>query len=270
MAKITLIGMHNYTDEALWEGLTFPTGFDKSVFIDTVLLHYGEMETLYADPDMMQYAITAWGKRNYWGINKAITAINISYEPLWNYDRHETRTGETSETGTHSVTGTGTSSETSSYGRDMTETTTTHNEGNTTAESDTTTTTTRTESGTVEHTVSAYDSSSYSADNKDVSSNSMNETVTANSESSGTSENDGTETRHTLIDDDSETSGSSSKTEQGSTSKDREESETMRAWGNIGVTTSQQMLRAELDLSLYNIYDTFAGIFACDLLLMIY
>lgn len=214
MAKITLIGMHNYTDGDIWEDVVFPTGFSKDNFINTVLLNYGEMEALYADPDMMKFAITNWANINKWNILKAVTAINIEYEPLHNYDRTETRTSSGTNTGT------------------VTDSVSTN----------TRTVTDRDETNETEHKVSAYDSSSYSPDNTDDGSNTMDETVTGTGSSSGTRTDN---LAHST-------------------------SESIRAYGNIGVTTSQQMLQSELDLSLYNIYETFAGIFAFDLLLMVY
>jgi hypothetical protein len=41
-------------------------------------------------------------------------------------------------------------------------------------------------------------------------------------------------------------------------------------YGNIGVTTSQQMLRDELDLAKWNIYDEVAAIFARELIIPVY
>lgn len=210
MAKITLIGMHNYTDGGIWENVVLPAAINKEQFINTILLNYGEMETLYADPDMMKFAITNWANINNWSILKAVTAINIEYEPLNNYDRTETRTKSGTNTGT--VTDNGNTS--------VTSTTSGTNEN--------------------EHKVSAYDSSSYSPDTKD------EENTSGSGTSTGTSGNTRTDNLA------------------------HAEQENVRAFGNIGVTTSQQMLQAELDLSLYNIYQTFAGIFAFDLLLMVY
>lgn len=222
MAKITLIGMHNYTDGDIWGNVVLPSAINKEQFINTILLNYGEMETLYADPDMMKFAITNWANINNWSILKAVTAINIEYEPLNNYDRTETRTKSGTNTGT--VT----------------------DSGNTSVSTNTRTVTDRDETNETEHKVSAYDSSSYSPDNTDDGSNTMDETVTGNGTSTGTSGNTRTDNLA------------------------HAEQENVRAFGNIGVTTSQQMLQSELDISLYNIYETFAGIFAFDLLLMVY
>lgn len=41
-------------------------------------------------------------------------------------------------------------------------------------------------------------------------------------------------------------------------------------YGNIGVTTSQEMLKAELDVARFNLYDQIADIFCEDFCLMIY
>lgn len=242
MAKLTLIGLNNYTDGHLWDGLSCPTGIDKTTFINTIMLNYGEMETLYADPDMMKFAIKTWSDRNSWSMLKAVTAINVQYEPLSNYDRHETRTTEGSSSG----------SNTGSHSRSTGSTTTTESS----EESSTSATIDRDETNETEHKVSAYDSSTYSPDNTDDGSSTYDE----ESSISGTSEAESTSTIQ----------GTDTGTDNLQHADEHEETETIRAWGNIGVTTSQQMLQSELDLSLYNMYSTFAGLFAYDLLVMTY
>lgn len=214
MAKITLIGMNNYTEGHIWDGLAVPSQMSKETFINTIMFQYGEMETLFSDPEAMAFAIQTWSNKNNWSMVKAAAAINVSYDPLNNYDRTETRSRTESGTNTGTVTDSGNTSVTS---------TTSGTNAN-------------------EHTVSAYDSSSYSADNKDEGSTS----------GSGIS------------------TGTDSNTRTDNLAHSNTESESIRAYGNIGVTTSQQMLESELNVSLYNIYDTFAGIFAYDLLLMVY
>lgn len=44
----------------------------------------------------------------------------------------------------------------------------------------------------------------------------------------------------------------------------------LRAYGNIGVTSSQQMLKMELDIGYWNLYDRMCDIFADEFLLRIY
>ena len=87
-----------------------------------------------------------------------------------------------------------------------------------------------------EHKVSAYDSSTYSPDNTD------SEETTNKAEAS--------------------TTGTSTRTEQ--------HTNTVTAHGNIGITSSQQMLLQELEVCRNNWYETYAAMFAADFLIMVY
>lgn len=91
-------------------------------------------------------------------------------------------------------------------------------------------------SGTVTTDVSAYDSSSYQPKNK----------VT----SSETIDNDTTENNTSTLDNTGVHAG--------------------RIHGNIGVTTSQQMLESELDLGYWNIYSRITDMFLKEFCIMIY
>lgn len=222
--------MYNYSDGDIFAELSFPSGFSQDDFINTVLLEYGECETLYASPGMMKIAISSWGSRHTWGITRALAAINEEYDPLHNYNRTETRSRTESGTNTGTVTDAGsTSSQVSS-----------------TAQSETN------KSGTNEneHKVSAYDASTYSPSNTDDGSTTENETGTGSGSSNAT--------------------GTSGNTRTNDLQHNIASEETMHAYGNIGVTTSQSMLTSELQISLYNIYETFAAVFAEELLILVY
>ena len=113
---------------------------------------------------------------------------------------------------------------------DWTDTLDSDGTSNTTGTNDTST------SGTVTTDVSAYDSSSYQPTDK----------VT----SSETIDNDTTESNTSTL--------------------DNEGVHTGRIHGNIGVTTSQQMLEAELDLGYWNIYSRITDMFLKEFCIMIY
>lgn len=113
---------------------------------------------------------------------------------------------------------------------DWTDTLDSDGSSNTTGTNDTST------SGTVTTDVSAYDSSSYQPKDKVTSS----ETV----------DNDTTERNTSTL--------------------DNEGVHTGRIHGNIGVTTSQQMLEAELDLGYWNIYSRITDMFLKEFCIMIY
>ena len=64
------------------------------------------------------------------------------------------------------------------------------------------------------------------------------------------------------------TSGSSSMS--GSNDGSYEDEHTIHTHGNIGVTTSQQMLQSEIDVSRFNIYMEIAELFAEEFCIMVY
>lgn len=282
LAKIPLVTMHNYSDGGIWADATFPPGFNKQTFINTILLNYGELETLYADPDFMKFAITNWSETHYWGINRAVIAINKEYEPLENYDRRETRTLEYKDAETEQNTGTvshrGTN--TGTVSNRGTNTGTVTNAQTVTTANDTSVSSTSSGSTDIDetatHQVSAFDSSSYSNSSKDI----IDRKESSTGRASSTTDFNGSETTNATRTDNLANSNTrtdnlqNTDTQTNNLQNDKNgsgvENETIRAHGNIGVTTSQQMLAAELEIALYNLYETYAGVFATNLLLMVY
>lgn len=217
-AKLTLMGLYNY-DPTLFDSLTFPEGIDKTTAVNAILLRCAEFETLYPNLDFLKFAIGAWGAKHQRTFLKWITALNIEYNPLENYDRIEEYEDneERNTQGSHDVTVTS---------------------SRTTGNTNTTTNLTR------ESQVSAYDQSGYSPKDKDVT----NGTVTDAGTESGSDRNAGSE-------DGSET---------------RQLTHEARLHGNIGVTTSQQMLQSELDIARWNIFEQIADLFADEFCIQVY
>ena len=211
-SKLTLIGLYNYDNTAL-DLLSFPEGIDKDLAISTILLRCGEFELLYPSLPFVKSLCDVWSKKHYRTFEKWVAALNISYDPLNNYDRHEeytdTRTGSDTHSGQDSTTGSTTPAQT---------------------------TTTATE------TVSAFDSSTYQPKAQNTDSYVVN---VAGSDSS-------TITHGEII------------------SKDEEITHEAHLYGNIGVTTSQEMLNSELDIARFSLYDQIADIFCEEFCLMIY
>ncbi len=192
-AKLTLLGLEsdlNYLKKSLFDSLTLPAGYDKDDLVNQILLDCGEFEVLYADGDFLTEAIGLWSKRWYRTFNKWLTALNIEYAPLENYDRTEERSNDYSNKGNTSNT-----SGTTDIGQ-----------------------------------VSAFDSSGFV--NKDKSDSS--------SSTSGSSNDSGSST------------------------------EKIRAHGNIGVTTSQQMLEAELNLAKWNLTEKIVDVFKHEFCILVY
>lgn len=139
--KITLIGLNNYFNnigQDLFQFLSLPDGIDKDTLTNNILLRGGEFEVLYTDPDFLKQSFEVFSNKWFWTFDKWVKAINISYNPLENYDRFEEWTENINGTSTNN--GTVNSS----------------NISTTTDDTDTSSTNTR----------SAYDSSSYEPHDK--------------------------------------------------------------------------------------------------------
>ena len=223
-AKITLIGFYGY-DHTLFDELDLPTGVEKDLLIDAILMRGGEYEVVYSNPDLLKMMIGSWSKRwkpvfaNWQRATLDMDDIN----PLDNYDRHESWT----DSGEHHDTNSSNSTDT------MTGTGSTTGNDSTTATANTTGT----------NTISAYDSNEL-VDNTGTT---QNNTTGTTSETGTTSSTETTSTANNTGAND----GTTSNTHTG------------HIYGNIGVTTSAAMFREFYDIvSKYgNIYESIATVF---------
>ena len=240
-AKITTVGFYQYMNaynNDLFGLLNLPPGIDKDTLVNNIMLRGGEFEVVYSNPDFYKSAIGLWSDKHYRTFEKWINALSIDYNPLENYDRMEewSDSGSRTNTGTVSDSGiiknTGTQS-TESSGKDNFK-----ESGNSTSSDE----------------ISAYNSNSFQNDKK-------NTTNSSNSSETNTTN------RNTRTDNLSE-SNSNTRTDNLSekTNSDRKG----RAHGNIGVTTSQQMLQSELDIAKWNIYEQITDLFLSEFCIMVY
>lgn len=244
-AKLTLIGLQKYMadfEDDLFKDLTLPEGIDKEILTNNILLNGGEFEVMYPDPHFLQLAIQLWGRKWYRTFEKWVSALSIEYAPLENYDRTEDWTNQNYHTSSTSAR------------RDSGNTRTFDNQDKRTidTEDERTLDTTRTS----EDEVSAFDSSTYQPSAKNTTDDDGTDTLTH----SGT---DTVDYSGTIKDEYGE--GSSGQENGNST-----DTHGGRIHGNIGVTTSQQMLQAELDVSLWNIYEHITDLFLSEFVIPIY
>lgn len=297
MAKITLIGMYNY-DQTLFDLLTLPTGIDKSTLVDNILIRSGEFEVLYPDMDYLKFSIGAWSRKWRPTFDRWQKALEIEYNPLENYDRTEEWTDNRDVSGTdketssgsetNDITGTDTSAQSESRSDSGSGTETENTTGSTSNKElqvgSSSGSTSGTTSSTTDTDKSAYDSASLvnveelRVSGADASSN----TATTSMSISG------------LKLDSIVVSRIKSEMSSGSTTLDvsRAHAENLtkalsamkdlthkldddlvhkgRIRGNIGVTTSQMMLRSELDLGYWNIYEKITDLFLTEFVIPIY
>ena len=200
-ATMSILGMYQmgqYNNDDLFENMQIPAGIDRTDLINNILEQGASFEILYPDYDYLKFSIGAWSKRWYRTMDKWITALNIEYDPLNNYDRHEEWTDNDKVSGkTETAAGVNTT------GQD-------------------------------ELSVTTYDSDQYHNKEK--------------TDSSGTSESTGS----------SETNTDGTSTHSG------------HLYGNIGVTTSQEMLTQELDVQRFNLIQQITDLFLTEYCIMVY
>lgn len=253
MAKITTVGLYKF-DQTLFDDLTFPSGIDKDIAVCQILNRSGDFECLYPDLDFYKNMISFWGKKHYRTFDKWIKALNIDFEPLYNYDRYEEFIDE--KLGTSATNNERTSNNAQQMANASSASTgTTGGRQSVNAENISNT-------GETENKVSAFDASTYSPkDHQETSSGQstnglMQENSSTDSTTSGTSSTSSAET--------------SSIRDSGGESRAEQTKHTAHLYGNIGVTTSAQLLREFLDVERFNIYEQIADLFVDEFCVMIY
>ena len=301
IAKITLIGMYqwmNDQNDPLFKNLTVPAEMDKDKLINTILYLGAEFGVVYADPHFMQSMIGVWSDRYKHTLERWAKALAIDYDPLENYDRREdwydsglrAKTGSSARSGSeingysrndaqvesNKSENTGTSADVRSS--NLTDTT---SNNNSTAQ---TSANTKTGDQSDEHKVSAYDSSSYqNKDKTDTNNTGTDVTASQTTVKGSTSANNNINAveQHQASAGQTATnsrmtngSGTDNKITSESGSDDEAENHsavhTGRTHGNIGVTTSQQMLQSELDIARFNLYNEAADLFLSEFCIYVY
>lgn len=209
-ATMSILGLYKY-DPSIFDDLTIPTGVDREMLIDSIVLSAANREILYPDPDIMRHAIKLWSTANLLTWEKLLATTQFEYDPISNYDRTEewmdTRGG---------------TRDTTRSGKNIT------NDSGSVL-----TTGTDTVNGNVTRSNKAFNDTALTESEKDTTVNTVTSAGTSESTNQNTVDITGSET---VVD-------SENNTREG------------RAFGNIGVTTTQQMIEEERRVVQFNIYD---------------
>jgi len=227
-AKISVMGLYQWNND-LFDLLVVPEGVDKETFTDNLMAETCELEVLYPNYEVMKNLIGVWSHKMLPVWQHLYDTTMYEYDPIQNYNRTETETingeGNRVHSGTDSTTTGGTD-------------TTTH--GGQNSHNQTTTNT-----GDNRHSIAGFDS-----------------VPTANSD--GLVLNDTDDAHSTEIINGSDTFGKTETLQHGRTEQMvhgeqiADTTETTREThtsGNIGVTTTQKMIREEREIAEFNIYD---------------
>ena len=230
-ATMSVVGMYNH-NEHFFDNLTFTADApSRDLIIHTILTECAQLEVLYADANFMKARFLDWSLKYYDQIERFIAAANAQYDPIENYDRYETRSRSGEHTDTH------TERNTSSGSATATQATTERGES--------------TDNTTNSHNVAGYNSATAVLASQDVTSGTG--TTAGNTVSNAESANDTTENKNLTME------GASN------------DLENAHIHGNIGVTTAQQMINAEIDLlPRINVVNYIVELFKHDFCILVY
>ncbi len=210
-----------------WDGCEAPTPIDIELLKSYIVRRCGLLQPIYGEPSIFKMQIKMWFDSNQWRMDHLVKMLLADYEPAENIFEHEEWSEE--HTGTDSDGGTQTFA---------------HGETHTLSGKDT-----DTDSTSTEHTVAAYNASTYQEDSKDQRGGKIETEYGKKDTASGT---------------DTTTFGKTfTHGETIDYTKDRH--------GNVGVKSSSDLMQEELNLlERFNVYDTLASWFEKDNMIQVY
>ena len=237
MAWMSIMGMYEY-DPTVFDNFKVPEGVNRDNVINNILLNCAELELIYTRPDIMKLGITVWSDGNQLTWKKLYKTMTVEYNPIWNVDADIEESREGGRVIGRNKSGSGNDNRTIDLHDN--ETINTHDNE--------TVNLTDTES------VQGFNSSSWAEAKKNVRAGTDNiaHSGTDNIAHTGTDK-----LAHNMMENESvdETSGETLKT---------------RRTGNIGVTTTQQMLEQERAIAEFNITEYITKSFKQRFCIMIY
>lgn len=210
--------------------LVVPDGVDVELVKDNLLAETAELEVIYPDAVFMQAMIGRWSAKELPIWERLYKTTLLEYNPIENYDRMEEWTEAEDMKKNTEADATGTSK--------------TDTDGTSTRESNT--------DGVIndQKYVSAYNEVEFTPTERDNN--------TQNEKNNSEQKDVGTVSVKTSAENTTDETGNRNLLRKG------------RAHGNIGVTTSQQMIEAERDVALYNIIDVIINSFKNRFCLQVY
>ena len=293
-ANLSLMGMYYY-DNTILDNLVIPTGIDSDVLKENLLMEAAELEVLYTDFDFFKLAIGSWSKKQLPVWTELLKTTQYEYNPIWNkdgsisevvtrnlaatedvsdvntttYDNTDTRTNDNTDTRTNDNTDTRTNDNTDTRTNDNTDTTTLDNTDEQTRDL------AGTNDSTTSHGVYGYNSSTKAPESEDIIDQDTTDTGTVTDTHTGTitDEHTGTITdAHTGTITDAHTgtitdahTGTITDAHTGTITDarviDRDTSDTgtistyRTEQGNIGLTSTQDLIKAQREVVQINMMD---------------
>ena len=247
-ATLSLMGMYEY-DHTILDFFHYPDKWetvDKDVFVNKLLLDTAELEVLYPDAEVFKMAIGYWSNAEVNNWNKLYETTILKYNPIWNKDGTVTETEKHIKNNNYTDVTDGTIADHSStIGNQNTETS-----GN--EKIDTTNNTNE------KNYVFGFNSDSAAQ---------SGETVTDDTGRTNTDRSENTKSNSSANTDATTTNNTNFKHDE-KENIDREYTRTEQ--GNIGITTTQQMINEEREVDKFNLMDYIIDRFKQRFCLLVY
>lgn len=219
-----------YHDNTILDNLVIPTGIDSDTLKENLLMEAAELEILYTDFDFLKMAIGSWSKKQLPIWTELLATTQYEYNPIWNKD------GVISEVITRDLKGTEDVKDDNKRTDDLQDHESRDLKGTNKVKDD--------------HGVFGYNSDSKAPESEDNTDQNTTDTGTVTDKHTGTQENNRTIDRDT--------------TDTGTIKTERTEQ------GNIGLTSTQELIEAQRRVVEFNIMDVIIKDFIDRFCLKIY
>lgn len=218
-------------DNTVFDGVTFPVGIDRETAINNILMNCASFSLIYPSLPFMKFALKNWSDKYFDNFRRLQEMQTVEYTPIWNKD--------------------GTISESHNYAEQERRISNTDETGNNSGKSNDFRKQTNDGEQSTENAVSAYNETDYTNRDRQTA-----KTSSASGDLGHMEQN--TEYQRGEKTDDNTIRNHSEKYER-------------VEQGNIGVTSTQQLINEEISLwQKFNIYDVITASFKREFCVMIY
>ena len=303
MTTLSPLGLYRW-DDTIFDLMQIPSALDKPTLIDNLLSETAELEVLYSNPVVFKNLVGVWSAKQLDIWNRLYATTQYEYNPIENYNRYETGSEDGTGSTTHS--GTDTTADTTTYGGTDGRTEAIMQGGSDTntrqmAEGGTqgeTTTAQMAQGGqdvvtgadTKGHWIAGFDSAPSGQDDGLVKQTRDQDDATTTTAYGKTESDNGSKTTtfgKTESESDTTAYGKTENVQETRTygqtiqkagnlthgeqiATTNEGSHELHAHGNIGVTTTQKLIREQRDIELFNLYDIIIEDFKMRFCILIY
>ena len=251
-ANLSPLGLYNW-DSTLFDLMQIPEALDKETLVKNLLAETAELEVLYPNPVVFKNLVGVWSAKQIDIWNRLYATTQYEYNPIENYNRYET--GSENGTGRTTHSGTDTDTETTTHGGNDT-----LNSTGTAGGQDSTT-----GSDTKGHWIAGFDPSTPTPPDDGLLKQTRDQDDATTTTQYGKTDNiQETKTYGETI---NKTSGFTHGEQIASTNEGEHE---LHAHGNIGVTTTQKLIREQRAIDLFNLYDIIIEDFKMRFCILVY